>query len=349
MGKDKLKLLYRLMKELSVLYVNNENDMSGDMIDYLDELFDITHYAKKSSNGLKLFKNNKIDIVITGIEVDGVTVFKMIEEIYKINKDIPIFIITSQNNQEYYEKANNYGIKAYLIKPFSLNKLVSTFLDTAEQLDIKKKKLENQKYLEEVNTHLIEIGQKIAKQVDHNIVLETILKGAIELSKADGGTLYLYNKNNDALDFKIAINQSLNINHNEHNKDDEFSFKSLRMHNSDKTINKKNISVICAYEKKLLNLDNIYNQNDLNFIGVKDFDKKHKYKTLSMLVIPLISAEGDLFGVIQLINKLENKKVISFNNNDQLLLTSLSAITTMTIYNNLLLQSQKEKLIKDFL
>ena len=348
MGKDKLKLLYKLMKELSVLYVEDDLDTSEQMMDYLSELFDTSYHAKNGQEGLTIFKEHKIDIIITDIAMPEMSGLDMLDETYKINKDIPIFIITAQNSNEYYEKAIRYNTKGYFVKPFSLNKLISKFLDVVEELDEKKKELENQKYLKEVNIHLNEIGHKIATQEDHNIVLETILKGAIELSKADGGTLYLYNKNNDALDFKIAINQSLDINYNEYNKDEEFSFKSLRMHNNDKTINRKNISVICAYEEKLLNLDNIYNQNDLNFTGVKEFDKKYNYKTLSMLVIPLISLDGKLYGVIQLINKMENGKIVSFNNNDQLLLTSLSAITTMTIYNNILLQSQKEKLTKVF-
>ena len=342
MGKDKLKLLYKLMKELSVLNIENEKNKSDEMKDYLEELFAITYHANNANDALKLFKNNKIDIVITDIELSGISGFRIIDDIHNIYKDIPIFILTSNNSSEYYKKAIEYKVKGYFIKPFSLHKLISSFLDVVEELDIKKKELENLNYLKEVHTHLNNIGHKIATQKDYNIVLEIILKGAIELSKADGGTLYLYNKNKDALDFKIVINKSLNINHNKHNKNDEFSFKSLRMHNNDKTINIKNISVICAYEEKLLNLNNIYEHNDLNFSGVKQFDKKYNYKTSSMLVVPLISVEGELFGVIQVINKIKNKKYVSFNKNDQLLLTSLSAIATMTIYNNLLLKSQNK-------
>ncbi|MAD41378.1 MAG: hypothetical protein CL623_03200 [Arcobacter sp.] len=338
MGKDKLKLLYKLMKELSVLYVKDEKSSSDIMIDYLKELFATTYHAKNANEALNLFNENKVDIVITDISLFEITEIEIIEKIRKINNDIPIFIITSHKDSKYEEEANKHKVKGYFIKPFSLNKLVSSFLDVVEELDIKKKELENIAYLKKVHNNLNDIGHKISTQISYDIVLETILKGAIELSEADGGTLYLYNKSKDILDFKIAINKSLNINHNEYNKDDKFSFESLRIHNSDKTVNRKNISVICAYEEKLINLDNVYEQEELDIDGVKQFDKKYNYKTSSMLVIPLISAEGKLFGVIQLVNKIKNKKYVSFDNNDKLLLTALSAVATMTTYNNLLLK-----------
>ena len=59
MGKDKLKLLYKLMKELSVLYVKDEKSSSDIMIDYLKELFATTYHAKNANEALNLFNKNK--------------------------------------------------------------------------------------------------------------------------------------------------------------------------------------------------------------------------------------------------------------------------------------------------
>ena len=337
MGKNKLKLLYQLMGEMSVLYVEDNPDSAEQMMDYLSELFGTAYHAQNGQEGLDIFKNHKIDIIVTDIIMPKMTGFQMLSKIDKIRKDVPTFIISAHNYNEYYEETLSFNVKGFLPKPFSLNKLIELFLQVVKEINTEKKRIEKLDYLNGINNQLNDIGQNIATEKDSNVVLETILKGAIDLSKADGGTLYLYNKNTDALDFKIAINKSLNINHNSFNENSDLNLKSLKLHNDDKSINRRNISVISAYEKKLLNLENIYEQDHINLDGIKEFDKTHNYKTSSMLVIPLINIEDELFGVIQLVNKIDNGKRVSFKDEDQLLLYSFSSIATMTIYNNKLL------------
>lgn len=331
MDKKELKELYAVMKTMSILYVEDDLDASEQMMDYLSELFEEVHHARNAVEGLLLFKNNKIDFIITDIIMTEMNGFEMLREIEEITPNIPIFIITANKEHEYYEKSTDYNVKVFLSKPFSLNKLVELFIQTVQEIHVKNKRIERLQYLRSVNNKLLDIGNKISTEKDMNLILEYVLKASIDLSQSDGGTLYLYNKANNSLDFKIAINESLNINYNGFKTTEEFNIKSLSFNNSDNTLNRDNISIISAYEKRLINLDNIYEYDDYNFHGIKKFDIDNDYQTESMLVVPLVNVEDELFGVIQLINKTQNNEAVSFTDDDEFLLTSLCAIVTMTL------------------
>lgn len=342
MEKNRLKSLYEVMKTMSILYVENDQDESEKMIHYLSELFRTTYHGNNGQEGLELFKKNKIDFIITDIIMPEISGFEMIKMIQKITPNIPVVIITAHKDYEYYEEAINTNVKGFISKPFSLNKLVDLFLQIVDTINIENERNNKLIHLKNVNNQLNEIGHKISTEKNSNHILETILHGAIKLSHADGGTLYLYNKQTNKLDFKITKNHTLNMNYNSFHTVNQFNLESLKFEDEQNNLNDKNIAIISAYEKRVLNLDNIYESDEFNFDGVKSFDQFYKYKTKSMLVVPLINIEDELFGVIQLVNKMDSDSIGTFDDEDELLLTSLSAIATITIYNNKLVYEMEE-------
>ena len=110
---------------------------------------------------------------------------------------------------------------------------------------------------------------------------------------------------------------------------------ALNIYNNDKTINQKNVSVVCAIKDQLVNINDIYHSQSFDFSGAKKFDLANEYKTTSMLVIPMRNRDNELVGVIQLINKLdEDKNIVSFNKSDESLITSMSSQASMMLENN---------------
>ena len=58
---------------------------------------------------------------------------------------------------------------------------------------------------------LNEIGISLSAERDTSIVCDKILKGAMELTNADAGSLYRMSDDQQTLDFVIVTNHSLNI------------------------------------------------------------------------------------------------------------------------------------------
>src|SRR4029077_95460 len=73
-------------------------------------------------------------------------------------------------------------------------------------------------------------------------------------------------------------------------------------------INEQSIAGFCAVNKKLVNIRDVYDDNELkthspqlNFL--KEVDKRTGYRTKQMLIAPVLDGPSkDLIGVIQIIN-----------------------------------------------
>ena len=192
------------------------------------------------------------------------------------------------------------------------------------------------------NDKLINIGYALSSIKDYTVILETILIGAKDIVGADGGTLYLYDRENNALDFKIALNNSLDI-HIGGTKS-ELNWPAINMCDGQGNVNKKNISVVSAVEDRIVMLNDVYHSKDFDFSGVKNFDTTNNYKTQSMLVVPIKDRDGELVAVLQLINKIKENKSVAFNNNDKSLVKSMAELSAMTLHNNRLV-ADLEKLL----
>ena len=78
----------------------------------------------------------------------------------------------------------------------------------------------------------------------------------------------------------------------------------------------KGIVGACFSESRIIRIEDAYLEERFN----KEVDKKTNYRTKSILCCPLINKEGDCFGVIEAINKLNS----TFSEDDQELLKLLS-------------------------
>jgi len=329
-----IKELTKRTKKYTLLYAEDDDTISKATLDILGNFFDNIIFAPNGKLGLEKFNENHIDLIITDINMPQMSGLEMLKEISLLNSSVPSIITTAHNEQDYYKDAIDLNVKGYILKPIVISKLltiISEIIDDIEKQEIQEK---NFKYLVEANRKLIDIGYKISSEKNYNKLLENILMGAKDLSNADGGTLYIFNQDENSLEFKIVSNSSLKISHGGSHQ--EISWPALKLYDSNNQINRKNVSIMCAYEEKLVNIDDIYNSTTYDFSGAKSFDAQNNYRTKSMLVIPMKNREDELIGVIQLINKTINNTTVSFNKDDEELIKSMSSQAAMMLENNYL-------------
>ncbi len=113
--------------------------------------------------------------------------------------------------------------------------------------------------------------------------------------------------------------------------------------------NKEMVAALCALENKLINIKDVYTQEGFNFEGTKNFDKNTGYKTQSMLVVPMVNHEGDVIGVLQLLNKQdEQHNTIEFTAEDEKLILSMGSQAAISISNRELIDDL-ENLLNSFI
>ncbi len=180
---------------------------------------------------------------------------------------------------------------------------------------------------------IIRLGIAMSVEKDSDRLLDLILKGAKEISHADGGSLYLKGQD-DALDFKIVLNDTLGIAQGGPHPE-RIVMPSVRLFRENGKPNYNNV-VTCAYHTgKAIAIDNAYEDPDFDFSGTKVFDEINRYHSRSFLTVPLKVQGGDIIGALQLINSVspETGEVVPFSADIQGFVEALSAEAAAILYN----------------
>lgn len=185
----------------------------------------------------------------------------------------------------------------------------------------------------------IGIALTAEKNIDH--LLELILLGAKELTNADGGTIYLVH--DQYLEMKIVRTDSLNI---AMGGNSEKQADSLTVPLYDKNGNKlKNTVVGNAYHlDKTVNIKNAYDNAEYDFSGTYKVDQLNNYKSISFLTVPMKNHEGNIIGILQLINSINpnNGEITDFDEEQQTLAESLSSQAAIALSNKHLISEMHE-------
>ena len=164
---------------------------------------------------------------------------------------------------------------------------------------------------------VIPIGVSLSAEKEFNRLLESLVVEAQTVTNADAGTLYLLE--NDALKFVIVRNTTLNISLGG-TSGDAITFKPVRLHNEDGSENRANVASYAALTHERINIADAYDSDGFDFSGTKAFDANTNYRSKSFLTIPLKNKEGNVIGVLQLINAIEpgTGEIIPFADDDVL-------------------------------
>ncbi|MFH0883024.1 MAG: HD domain-containing phosphohydrolase [bacterium] len=159
-------------------------------------------------------------------------------------------------------------------------------------------------FTEEQATHiseLVAIGTALSAERDNKRVLEMILSQARRFTHADGGTLYLVTDDQRELAFHVLHNETLNS-FQGGISGKEITLPNVKLYGENDEPNHANVSAHVALTGELVNISDVYEAEGFNFEGTKKFDAGLKYRSKSMLVVPMRDHEGEIIGVLQLIN-----------------------------------------------
>ena len=185
--------------------------------------------------------------------------------------------------------------------------------------------------------YLNAIGIALSQERDINTLLETILVAAKNLTRADGGTLYRLI--DDKLQFEIVRTDSLSIAMGG-SSGNPVPFYPIPLHDKDGKPNYTMIAAYAALTHKTVNVADAYTEEGFDFSGTRNFDKRTGYRSTSFLTVPMKDHEGDIIGVLQLLNATDpaTKQVSCFTEEDQRLAESLASQAAIALTNRLLIQ-----------
>ncbi len=201
------------------------------------------------------------------------------------------------------------------------------------------------KRLEQLNS----IGAALSKERDISRLLESILIAAKTITHADGGTLYRVAPNGQELQFEILRTDSLHIAMGG-TSGKPINFPNLPLRDAQGQANDSLVAAYTAIHKQTVNIADAYTEPNFDFSGTQQFDERTGYRSQSFLAVPMKDHEGDVIGVLQLINAThpETGKVLPFSLADQSLAESLASQAAIAITNRKLMV-QLEALFESFI
>ena len=196
---------------------------------------------------------------------------------------------------------------------------------------------------------LNDIGIALSQQHSINKLLELILEAAKRITRADAGTLYLHDAERRVLRFEIVRNDSLQIDMGGV-AGEPITFYPVQLYDAQGKPSHTMVVSHAAHSGETVNIPDAYTAQGYDFSGTKSFDIKTGYRSKSFLTVPMSNHEGEVIGVLQLINSQDRDSgaVVPFSADDQQLVESLASQAAIALTNRRLI-NQLEELFESFI
>ncbi|QQO07373.1 GAF and HD-GYP domain-containing protein [Breznakiella homolactica] len=185
---------------------------------------------------------------------------------------------------------------------------------------------------------IIRLDSELQQIQDLDLLLERILLEARKVVHADAGSIYV--KEGDKLVIKYAHNDTLQ---KELPAGQKLIYSVFSV-----AINEKTISGYSALTQELVNVPDVYHiSDDVPYSFGASYDKISGYKTISNLTVPLVTSDGKVLGVIQVLNaKDENGNTVPFSKEDEFLITHFAANATVALQRAQMTRAMILRMIK---
>ena len=169
----------------------------------------------------------------------------------------------------------------------------------------------------------LEISLALTSEHDREALLSKILDTAMDVTNSDAGTLYLLE--DDGLHFCRMVTRSQGVRQGGHA--DPITLPPVPME-------EKYVCSWVALHKEAINVADVHTDTHFDFTGSLRYDAMTGYCTTSMLVLPMTNDRGELIGVTQLINAMDEAgNTIPYDKDIELLVQALSSQAAISITN----------------
>lgn len=190
---------------------------------------------------------------------------------------------------------------------------------------------EELKTSQEKLARLVDNGIKLSREQNRDLLLRHVLFGARNIAQCAAATLFLKTEHNT-----LAFAQRTS--------EDPLPSFEIPLFNSEGQPNNHFVVVNVSNTNKPVIVDDVYAETRFDMSGTKKFSEESGFRTISMLAVPLSPREGEVIGVIQLLNALDPKtgEVIPFPPDLIGFVEALAAQSAVAIENQNLIAAQRQ-------
>jgi len=171
MGNVDLIQLTEQTKKLSAMVVEDEKVANELLSSTFKNFFSSVDSCFDGETALKLYMQNKPDIIFVDIVMPGMDGIELSRKIREINENQIIIVISASNDIEKISESIEVGVNSFIQKPIDTKKIIELLTGVAAMV-AKKKKIETK-------TFSISLPLDIYDTVNDNAKAESISKNAV--------------------------------------------------------------------------------------------------------------------------------------------------------------------------
>lgn len=132
--------LKRYCKDISVLFVEDDDSISKEMYLLLKDIFEFVDLAKDGKEAFVKYtkhyeeKKRYYDLIITDILMPIVNGIELTKSVYKINSKQKVIVLSAHSEKEYLMELINIGICQFILKPIDYEKFLETIFTTSKYI-----------------------------------------------------------------------------------------------------------------------------------------------------------------------------------------------------------------------
>lgn len=127
-------------KKISVLFVEDDEHIMKEMGFLLGDIFEKVDCAIDGKDALTKYnefykENNQFyDLIITDIQMPNMNGIELIKNIYKINQEQKIIVLSAHNEINYLMELINIGISQFVLKPIDYNNFLDVIFKISKNI-----------------------------------------------------------------------------------------------------------------------------------------------------------------------------------------------------------------------
>lgn len=130
-----IKELKNITKNLTLLYVEDNKNLSKIKVELFEDIFKEIDLAEDGAVGLEMYRQKSYDLVITDINLPKVNGLQMLEGMYELDAAQSVVVITAYSEVEYLSKLKEMKIEHFLTKPASSKDMLNTIYKSVKNLE----------------------------------------------------------------------------------------------------------------------------------------------------------------------------------------------------------------------
>lgn len=130
-NKNSFKIM---LSHLNILYIEDEKNIRENISKTLEILVNQVFSVEKVEDTVDILKNNRIDIIISDINLPKVSGIDFIKRVRKMDYYIPVILLSAYTEKDYLLEATKLKLVDYLVKPIDFNLLNNALLKASQEI-----------------------------------------------------------------------------------------------------------------------------------------------------------------------------------------------------------------------